>query len=227
MALQEFYNTNDDIAATIIGNNWFGQTWTTESAYSIASVKLKLYRGATGPDNVTVSIRATSAGLPTGGDLTSGSIAGSTLTQGSPGDFIEIPLTPFALSDATKYAIILNVDNLSCSWRVDNSAPSYAGGNGCSSTNAGVGWSTGGWDSMFETHDSSGTFSELSGTIAATTTVTGNMILGTLSELSGTIAAQSTVSGNLGSVTVEINTPTSIIKRLFSVGNNQVWFESI
>lgn len=150
MALQEFYNTGDDIDAPITVTTWRGQTWTTTSAYNITSVKLKLYRGGTPPTNVTVSIRATSAGLPTGADLTSGSIAGSTVTEGTPGSFIEIPLTPYALSNATKYAIVCRVDDAGCTWRVDNSSPSYAGGNGCTSTNSGVNWTTGGWDSMFE-----------------------------------------------------------------------------
>lgn len=228
MALQESYTTGDDIQGTIVGTNWYGQTWTTTSAYNITSVRVKLYRPEPPPTNFIVSIRATSGDLPTGGDLTSGSIAGSGITVGSPGAFIDVPVTPYALSDATVYAICCRVDSISCSWRVDNSSPSYGGGRGVSSTNSGSSWSGGSWDSMFEIHGSSGSFSELSGTIAAASTVSGNLDVSVFSALSGTIAAVTTVGpASLGSLVVGMDVKTATIKRMVAAGNNQFWYESI
>lgn len=226
MALEEFYNTGDDIQATITTTTWYAQTWTTTSAYTIASVKLKLYdSGAI--NNFVVSIRATTTGKPSGGDLTSGSISSTTITDGNPGSFVEIDLTPYALSDATQYAIVCRVDAQSASWRVDNSSPSYGGGNGLSSSNSGSTWNAGGWDSMFEIY-SGGTPVELSGTVAASSTVTGNMVVVTAVELSGTISAQSSVGpSSLGSVSVGLTVRTAFIKRLVVAGNNQIWYESI
>ncbi|KKK82666.1 hypothetical protein LCGC14_2801110, partial [marine sediment metagenome] len=197
MALQEFYNTGDDTQTTVTAISWYAQTWTTTSAYNIISVKLKLYdSGAI--NNFIVSIRATSAGLPTGGDLTSGSISNSAITDGNPGSFVEIPLTPFALSDATKYAIICRTDAQSTSWRADNSSSSYGGGNGVrDSGSSGVNWTAQTWDQMFEIHAES--FVVFSGSTAAVSNAIG--AISVASQLSGNIAASSNVLGNLSVAT--------------------------
>lgn len=225
MALREFYNTGDDIWITPAVTDWYAMTWTTTAAYSITSVKLKIYRGGTPPANVIVSIRDTVAGKPSGGDLTSGSIAGVGLT-GNPGIFEEILLTPYDLEDATKYAIVVRCDTVSCGWRIDNSSPSYGGGNGVFSNNSGSSWTTKTYDMMFEVYGSNGQFSELSGTIAAVSVVeNADLDLITWSNLSGTIAATSTVGpSSLGSVIVGI-TPGVTTKRIVAVGNNQLWYE--
>ena len=227
MALQEYYNTDDDTNVTPTSTAWFAMTWTTTSAYSISSVKLKIYRGATPPANVIVGIRATSGGLPTGEDLTSGSIAGAGLLT-TPGQFEEISLTPYALDDATKYAIVVRVDTVSCGWRVDNSSPSYSGGNGASSTNSGEDWTARTWDNMFEVYGSTETFSELSGTIAAVSTVE-DATLDTIafSSLSGTIAAVSNVAAaSLGQVAVSL-AESVVYTRLVAVGNGRFYYEAI
>ncbi len=77
--------------------------------------------------------------------------------------------------------------------------------------------------------EEAGTFSELSGTIAATSVVeNANLSLSVAAELSGTIAAQSTIGpSSLGSVSVGITVKTSFIKRLVVAGNNQIWIEDI
>lgn len=228
MALREFYNTGDDIWITPSVANWYAMTWTTTAAYSITSVKLKLYRGGTPPANVIVSIRDTVAGKPSGGDLTSGSIAGVGLT-GNPGIFEEILLTPYDLEDAKKYAIVVRCDTVSCSWRIDNSSPSYGGGNGVFSNNSGSSWTTKTYDMMFEVYGSNGQFSELSGTIAAVSVVeNADLDLITWSNLSGTIAAVSTVGpSSLGSTIVELDIATAYIKRLVVAGSNKLYYEDI
>ena len=71
------------------------------------------------------------------------------------------------------------------------------------------------------------TYSELSGTIAVQSVVSGNIDTTAVYTLSGTIAAQSSVSGNLGSTTVGIDVQTSFIKRLVVVGRNRLYYEDI
>ena len=71
------------------------------------------------------------------------------------------------------------------------------------------------------------TYSELAGTIAAESSISGNIDTTAISTLSGTIAATSTVSGNLGSTTVGIDVTTSYIKRLVVAGKSQIWYEDI
>ena len=71
------------------------------------------------------------------------------------------------------------------------------------------------------------TYSELAGTIAAVSDVSGNLDTTLVSTLSGTIAATSTVSGNLGSTTVAIDVTTSYIKRLVVAGKDSIYYESI
>lgn len=157
MALQDYYNTGDDTFIAATSTQWLAQTFTANQTYTIGSVKLKLYRSVTPPTNVLVSIRATDgSGHPTGGDLTTGSIAGSSITEGTPGAFHEIDLTPYELTNGIKYAIVLTVDDVSVTWRLDNSSPTYANGNAEKSTNSGVDWSAQSYDFMFETYDSVG-----------------------------------------------------------------------
>lgn len=80
---------------------------------------------------------------------------------------------------------------------------------------------------IYAVWDSGITYSELAGTVASTSTVSGNLSTTAINQLSGTIATTSSVSGNLGSTTVDIDVTTSFIKRLVVAGNNQIQYESI
>jgi hypothetical protein len=112
------------------------------TGHTVNKVKIKAYRGGS-PGTFTLSIRATSGGLPTGSDLTSGSI-NADLWSTSP-TWIEIPVTEYSLSANTKYAIICrpttgNTNNYFC-WRGDWSSPTYTDGNRAYSLNSGSSWS--------------------------------------------------------------------------------------
>ena len=255
MALKDYYNTGDDSSVTVGTSSYLvAQTFTTSSAYDLNSVKLKLWRHVSNaPGTLTIDIKATDGSShPTGASLRSGTTDGDTLTTDSGGEWREITLASvLSLTNATKYAIIITQSTGTAGafgWRADGSSPSYAGGayeragNPTWFTNTGV-------DLMFETH-TSGTISELSGTVAAQSVVSGNMVSSTASELSGMIAAVSVVTGNimlsstselsgtitavstvgpasLGSVTVDISVEMAFIKRLVVAGNNQIWYEAI
>ena len=70
------------------------------------------------------------------------------------------------------------------------------------------------------------TYSELAGTVASISGMSGNIDITSMSALAGTIAAASVVSGNLGSVIVTM-TESIFYKRLIVVSNDQFWYEDI
>ena len=147
MALYEYYNTGDSGAVGGYLNHWRAQTFTPQTAHKISSVKLLLYRVGS-PGTITVGIRATDgSGHPTGADLCSGTTDGDTLPTDSPYEWREITLGDgYSLSASTKYAIVVkalsgDIDNRFY-WRVDNSSPSYLGGNYEYSSTSGSSWNT-------------------------------------------------------------------------------------
>lgn len=154
--LYEYYNTGDNNYNPNYGNiNWSAQTFTPATAHKITSVKLKLYRLGS-PGTVTVGIRATSGGHPTGGDLCVGTIDGNTLTTNTAGAWYEITLgAGYDLSASTKYAIVIralggDAENW-VAWRMHYGSPTYSGGNGEFSSNGGSSWTSyASIDFMFE-----------------------------------------------------------------------------
>jgi hypothetical protein len=154
-SIYESYNTGDDGDGSIYGSIWRAQTFTPSAAHTITSVKLLLYREGT-PGTITVSIRATSGGQPTGPDLCSGTTNGNTLPTGSPYEWREVTFTSgYDLSAGTQYAIVARATGGDSSnrgrWRWDSSSPTYAGGNLLRSDDDGLTWtSLSGWDLMFE-----------------------------------------------------------------------------
>jgi hypothetical protein len=153
--MYEYYNTGDDNHCWLYGNFWVAQTFTPSIAHTITSVKLKLFRNGT-PGTVTVSIRATSGGQPTGSDLCFGTTNGNTLTTSAPGEWREITLgSGYGLSAGTTYAIVVRATGGDSSnyvwWRVDSSSPTYGGGMYLFSTDSSSSWIFGAnYDLMFE-----------------------------------------------------------------------------
>lgn len=143
--LYEYYNTSDNNSVGYYGTIWYAQTFTAESNHSVTSVKLLLYRVGS-PGTVTVSIRDTSGGHPTGSDLTWGTIDGNTLTTSGLGLWYEIALTSYDLTSGTKYAIVVRAPGGSSAnylrWRCVQPAPTYTGGNLELSTNSGTTWTS-------------------------------------------------------------------------------------
>jgi|GEM_PF-5311257 len=140
------YATGADNAIGGTSTTWLAQTFTTNgSGYSILGMRVMLYRSST-IGTITASIRATDVnGHPTGADLVSasidGSIADAIQTENS-GDFYDFMFASgYALSAATKYAIVLRISSGTIYWRY-NSSGSYSGGNREHSTNSGSSWTT-------------------------------------------------------------------------------------
>ena len=154
--LYEYYNSGDDGYADVYDIAWKAQTFTPAIAHKITSVKLKLYRVGN-PGTVTVSIKATSNGHPTGEDLCSGTTNGNTLTTDLAGEWREITLgNGYDLSAAVKYAIVVRVllgdwEENHIHWLIDGSDPTYAGGCFEASVDSGSNWiSYPAYDLMFE-----------------------------------------------------------------------------
>ncbi|MBA7623227.1 hypothetical protein ES703_30620 [subsurface metagenome] len=140
----EYYNTNDDIEQTAYYRYWKAQTFTPLQAHKITSVKLKLWKKGN-PGTVTVSIRNTSAGKPSGGDLCFGTTNGNTLPTGSPYQWREIALGDgYDSGAATMYAIVVRAPSGNYSnqlyWRCDYTSPTYTRGTMVASTDSGSTW---------------------------------------------------------------------------------------
>lgn len=140
---QQSFTTGDDDALSISGSTWIGQTFTTSEVYKIDDVRIKAYREGS-PGTLTISIRATSGGLPTGDDLTSGNIDANTFTTNTAGSWYTIDVTDTLLDSSTVYAIVCRAPGGSAGnlvkWRRDNEA-GYADGQAATSVNSGESWS--------------------------------------------------------------------------------------
>jgi len=139
--IDQGYESGDDGDFSIEGVNWEAQTFTTNQAHNIEIIEI-LCRRVLNPGNVTIGIRATAAGLPTGADLTSVTFDGNALSAANA--WIARYVAAQALVAATKYAIVIRApagDGANyLVWRKDGTAPGYAGGARCLSANSGVDW---------------------------------------------------------------------------------------
>jgi len=160
-SLQDHYNFDDganaDGNAAVKLTRWEGETFTANKNYTIKFTELLMNTDddETGK-TVTVSIRATSGGLPTGGDLCSGVVNAEDIPIGAGNKaWINFDFgAGYALSNAIQYAICVRsdetTDDIDC-W-LDLSSPTYAGGTRIFSNNSGVDWSSGAsHDFLFET----------------------------------------------------------------------------
>ena len=131
----------DDDAMNIFDVNWEAQTFTPIASHQINYVELWMLRTGA-PGDVTVSIRETSEGLPTGADLVSATINGNDLSTGTM--VVSVNLTGAALTGGVVYAIVVRAtggDSTNhVSWRADATSPPYTGGQRCLSTNSGSSW---------------------------------------------------------------------------------------
>lgn len=155
MRKYQYYDTGQDADRDAYGVNWEGQTFTPGITHLLGSVKLKLFRVGS-PGTITVSIRATSAGKPTGGDLCSGTIDSAVITEDTNGEWYEITLGDgYQVAADTQYAIVVrapsgDVDN-KLSLLADTSSPTYTGGTHVDSSDSGADWNTySGVDLLFE-----------------------------------------------------------------------------
>lgn len=139
--LYEKYNTGDNDSTGILNVNWCCQTFTAESDHTITSVKILAYRIGT-VSTLTAHIRATSSNVPTGEDVTSGTLDVSGLTTNTAGAWIEVPIASFNLANGVKYAIIFSINDGTNQVRFRENWPDggYAGGGQVYSGDSGATW---------------------------------------------------------------------------------------
>ncbi|HLX09890.1 MAG TPA: carboxypeptidase regulatory-like domain-containing protein [Thermoanaerobaculia bacterium] len=154
----------------ITTTTWGGQTFTPGRSGVVTEVDINLFcSGCTGTTpNLTLSIRATSGGLPTGADLASATITG--FSNGGAASFFTATFgTPPAVTAGTKYALVIRPTAnpspgtyaLTRSGTATAGADVYAGGTRVSGATSGTVWSiplTGGvsTDAGFKIHLDSG-----------------------------------------------------------------------
>jgi len=248
--LQDYYNTGDDALLSISGTSWVAQTFTASGSYSISSVKLLAYRVGT-VSLLTVSLRDTTAGSPSGADITSGTLDISTLSTSASGVWVEVVFsTPYALSSGTQYAIVIRTNGANSTncmrWRRDQTSPTYAGGLVAFSSDSGSTWditSFAGSDGMFETYSPDVVDHEISGSVnlvlGQSGDLTGDFLIDGASALlftgSGLLSGDVFITGSLA-MAVAINSRLvklfkfeqfSTNSRLVVAGSNQIWYESI
>ena len=136
------FETYDTDSTLIEGANWAFQTFTTGSvSHTITSVQLRLKRSNGEPGTVTVSLRATDTGEPTGADLTSDTYDGDTLTTAYV--WYEFDFSEITLTADTTYAIVVRATAASSPVGVywaRNSSGGYTGGTNGYSTDSGSTW---------------------------------------------------------------------------------------
>ncbi len=120
--LYENLISGDDTAYAISMTSGDAQTFTPLITHILTSVKLKLYRGGVSnpPGIITVGIRATSGGFPTGADIVVGTTNGNTLTENTAGEWREITFSTGVLVVAgITYSIYAWSAAINAFWRTD------------------------------------------------------------------------------------------------------------
>ncbi|HEY2295068.1 MAG TPA: carboxypeptidase regulatory-like domain-containing protein [Thermoanaerobaculia bacterium] len=150
---------------------WGGQTFTPSRTGLLTSVDINLFcSGCTGTiPNLTLSLRATTGGLPTGADLATATITG--FSSGSSAYYTATFGSPATVTAGTQYALVIRPTAnpapgtyaLTRSGTSTAGADVYAGGTRVSGATSGTVWSiplTGGvsTDAGFKTHVDSGFF---------------------------------------------------------------------
>lgn len=136
---------------SLIGNgfainatSWSGQTFRAPATGTLLSADVNLFcAGCTGTTpNLALAVRATSAGLPTGPDLVSGTIPG--FSNGAAVYYTVNFTTPITLTAGTTYALVVrqtaNPSAGTYAFTVSNTPNPYANGSRVSSVNSGVAW---------------------------------------------------------------------------------------
>ncbi len=229
--LRDYYNTGDAGESDLIGvwdTTYLAQVFTAEGTYTATSVKLKLCNADVG-GSLTASLRATDAGhLPTGADLCSKTIDGSTITTDPYGEWVEFTFTsPVELTGGLTYAVVLHAPTGMFAWRFDASGLSEYPWSICSS-DGGENWAwdygiDGGVTYMFEVDDASTTTHEISSSLTGTSSLIS--VLALISSIACTLISTGSFAANLIKLFKTNTTATKI--RLIAAGSNQIWIEDI
>jgi hypothetical protein len=154
-SLYENYDAAGTTNHLFSGNTWRGETFTPSFGHQLRGIKIKGYVAAGSTGTLTVSIRATSGGKPTGADLCSCALPQSCLPTSL--DWIAFGFgVGITLSPAVMYAIVVR-STTGVNWRIRVGGIDAYPGYSQYSVDAGVSWS--GYpadDYMFKEYGNSG-----------------------------------------------------------------------
>jgi hypothetical protein len=144
MALKELFETFDGTGFVINSTVfWRAQTFTTTSAYAITGVALYGWRFGS-PGNITVSIRETTDGKPSGDDKASVTVSDSVISVLPTLAWYTFTFaSPYALNDTTQYAIVVRAagaDGGNYYAPFGYGSAGYAAGGNVASGNSGSTW---------------------------------------------------------------------------------------
>jgi hypothetical protein len=140
-------NTAGTTTGTGFGTpNWTGQTFIPAVTGTLVKADVQLFCNGCGatPPNLTLSVRSTSSGLPTGADLATATIPGSAFASGATTLFTASFGSPATLTSGTQYALILHPVSAPAGsgyfW-IRSSPSTYANGSRVLSADSGSTWS--------------------------------------------------------------------------------------
>jgi len=140
-------NTAGTTTGTGFGTpNWTAQTFIPAVTGTLAKADVQLFCNGCGatPPNLTLSVRNTAAGLPTGADLATTTIPGSTFASGASVLFTATFGSPATLTSGTQYALVLRPVSAPAGsgyfW-IRSSPSTYANGSRVLSADSGGTWS--------------------------------------------------------------------------------------
>ena len=140
----ENYTAGEDSSVTMSGSsNWEAETFTPATTHKLRFVWVRIARSSESagpPGDITISIRATAANIPTGIDLAVQTFSPYGLVYTPQAWFKVYFDTPVEVSLATKYAACMRSANGGIRWACDATAPAYANGARCYSSNGGATW---------------------------------------------------------------------------------------
>jgi hypothetical protein len=140
-------NTSGTTTGTGFGTpGWTGQTFIPAVTGLLAKADVQLFCNGCGatPPNLTLSVRNTAAGLPTGADLATVTIPGSAFAGGGTVLFTATFGAPATLTSGTQYALVLrpvSVPSGSGYFWIRSSPSTYANGSRVLSADSGGTWS--------------------------------------------------------------------------------------
>jgi hypothetical protein len=140
-------NTAGTTTGTGFGTpNWTGQTFIAGVTGLLVKADGQIFCSGCGatPPNLTLSLRATSAGLPTGADLATATVSGALFGSGSSVLFTATFGSPVSITSGTQYALILRPVSAPAGsgyfW-IRSSPSTYANGSRVVSADSGATWS--------------------------------------------------------------------------------------
>lgn len=142
----EYLISGDNVNNELSHGSWIrGETFQPLISHTLTSIKFKAWRKSGDPGTLYSYIRAVAGSplYPTGGNISSGSMAGSAISTVEPGGWHEITMTSFNLMAGTTYALLFHGPDIllasAVKLRINNTNP-YPRGRVIFSSNGGGTW---------------------------------------------------------------------------------------